>query len=76
MDKKFTDFSFEEANRMASSHTAKQLMELMQHNQSAKEAAASAQSGDISGAKKALEGFMTDPQAKALLRQLWEDYHG
>ena len=76
MDKKFTDFSFEEANRMATSHTAKQLMELMQHNQSAKEAAASAQSGDISGAKKALEGFMTDPQAKALLRQLWEDYHG
>jgi hypothetical protein len=61
---------------MASSHTAKQLIELMQHNQSAKEAAASAQSGDISGAKKALEGFMTDPQAKALLRQLWEDYHG
>jgi hypothetical protein len=76
MEKKFTDFSFEEANRMASSHTAKQLMELMQHNQNAKEAAASAQSGDISGAKKALEGFMTDPQAKALLRQLWEDYHG
>ena len=76
MDKKFTDFSFEEATRMASSHTAKQLMELMQQNQNAKEAAASAQSGDISGAKKALEGFMTDPQAKALLRQLWEDYHG
>ncbi len=76
MEKKFTDFSLEEANRFASSAAGKQLIDMMQSNPAAMQAAQSAQIGNMEQAKQALEGFMANPQAQALLRQLWEEYHG
>ena len=76
MEKKFTDFSLEEASRLASSATGQKLIGLMQQHPGAQNAAASAQSGDMEQAKQALQSFMSNPQAKALLRQLWEEYHG
>ncbi len=76
MEKKFTDFSLEEAARLAESATAQQLMDLMRQHPGTESAAASAKAGDLQQAKQALEGFMANPQAQALLRQLWEEYHG
>lgn len=73
MEKKFTDFSLEDANRIASSSAGKRLIDMMQQNPAAMQAA---QSGDMAQTKQALEGFLANPQAKALLQQLWEEYYG
>ena len=76
MEKKFTDFSLDKAARLAESDAGQRLMDLMKQNPDSKSAAESAKAGDIEQAKQALQSFMADPQAKALLRQLWEEYHG
>lgn len=76
MEKKFTDFSLNEAARLAESDAGQRLLDLMKQNPDTKTAAASAKAGDMEQAKQALQSFMADPQAKALLRQLWEEYHG
>ena len=76
MEKKFTDFSFDEASRLASSTTGQQLLELLKQNPDGQSAAAAAQSGDMEQTKKALAGIMNSLHAQALLRQLWEEYHG
>ena len=76
MEKKFTDFSFDEATRLASTSTGQQLLDLLQQNPDAQRAAASAKSGDLEETRTALSGIMRDPMAQALLRQLWEEYHG
>lgn len=76
MEKKFTDFSPEEAAKLAQTSAAKQLMALFQQQPDAKSVASSARKGDIAQAQKGLQEFMENPQAKALLRQLWEEYHG
>lgn len=76
MEKKFTDFSLEEAAKLAQSPAAQQLMELFRQRPDAKKVVNQAKSGDLQQAKSSIDSFMTDPQAKALLRQLWEEYHG
>ena len=76
MEQKFTDFSPKEAARLAQSPAAQQLMDLLRQRPDAQEAAASAKNGDLEQAKSSLSSIMADPQAKALLRQLWEEYHG
>ena len=76
MEKKFTDFSLDKAARMAKTNAGQQLMDLMKQHPDTVNAAESARNGDMEQAKKALEGFISNPQAQALLRQLWEEYHG
>lgn len=76
MEKKFTDFSLDEASRLASSTTGQQLLDLLKQSPDGQNAAAAAQSGDLEQTKRALSGIMNSPHAQALLRQLWEEYHG
>lgn len=76
MEKKFTDFSLEEASRLASSAAGQQLIDLLKQDPGTKNAAESAKVGDLEQTRHALEGFIANPQARALLRQLWEEYHG
>ena len=76
MEKKFTDFSPEEAAKLAQSPAARQLMAMFQQRPDAKAVTASAQKGDLAQARQELQAFMDNPQTKALLRQLWEEYHG
>jgi hypothetical protein len=76
MEKKFTDFSPEEAAKLAQTPAAKQLMALFQQQPDAQSVTSSAQRGDMAQASQGLRQFMENPQTKALLRQLWEEYHG
>ncbi len=78
MEKKYDDFSMQEAMRLAQSDAGQQLLQLLKnnHSQAAKTAMDSAQSGDLFRAKQALQGFLSDPQALALLQQLKEGNHG
>ena len=78
MEKKYDDFSMREAMRLAQSDTGQQLLQLLKNNHSdaARAAMDSAQNGDIAQAQKALQAFLTDPQAQALLRELREGRHG
>ena len=76
MEKKFTDFSPQDAQKLAQTPAAQQLMALFQQQPDAKNVASSAQKGDLEQARKGLQAFMDNPQTKALLRQLWEEYHG
>ncbi len=76
MEKKFSDFSLDEAARLAETSVGKQLLERMQRDPRAQTAHAHVGAGDMEHAKQALGAMMDDPQTKALLRQLWEEYHG
>jgi DNA polymerase IIIc chi subunit len=76
MEKKFTDFSPHDAQKLAQTPAAQQLIALFQQQPEANRVASSAQKGDLEQARKGLQDFMDNPQTKALLRQLWEEYHG
>lgn len=76
MEKKFSDFSLEKAARLAKTPVGQQLIGRMQSDPQAQAACESAGAGDLERAKQALGALMDDPQTKALLRQLWEEYHG
>ena len=74
--KKFTDFSREDAQKLAKTPAAQQLMALFRNRPEAQSVASCAQNGDLEQARQGLQEFMDNPQTKALLRQLWEEYHG
>ncbi len=78
MQKNFAQFSMEDALRLAKSDTGKQLLGLLQtnHAEAASAASESVGKGDYEDAQRALKELMADPQAKALLRLLWEEYYG
>ena len=78
MEKKYEDFSMQEAMRLAQSDAGQQLLQLLQHNHgnAAQVALNRAKDGDMQQAKQALQAFLSDPKAQALLRQLKEDGHG
>lgn len=78
MEKKYDDFSVQEAMRLAQSDAGQQLLQLLKsnHSQAAQTAMDSAQSGDLLRVKQALQNFLSDPQAQALLQQLKEGNHG
>ena len=77
MEQKYDDFSMQEAMRLAQSDTGQQLLQLLQrnHGNAAKIALDRAKDGDMQQAQKALQAFLSDPQAQALLRQLKEGSH-
>lgn len=78
MQKNFAQFSMEDALKLANSDAGKQLLGLLQndHAEAASAASESAGKGDYAQAQQALKDLMADPQAKALLRLLWEEYYG
>lgn len=78
MQKNFPEFSMEDALRLAKSDAGKQLLELLQtnHAEAASAASESVGKGDYQQAQQALSELMADPQAKALLRLIWEEYYG
>ena len=78
MEKKYDGFSMQEAMRLAQSDAGQQLLQLLRsnHSDAARSAIEKAQDGDIAQAKQALQAFLSDPQAQALLQQLKEDNHG
>ena len=78
MEKKYDDFSIQEAMRLAQSDTGQQLLQLLKnsHGDAARSAMTSAQKGDIVQAQKVLQAFLSDPKAQALLRELKEGHHG
>lgn len=75
MQKKFDDFSVQEAMRLANTDAGRQLTALFQQQQGG----AFPNTGtdaDIEQIKRSLAAFMKDPKAKALLRQLQEEQNG
>lgn len=78
MEKNFSNFSMEDVMRLANTDAGRQLMALLQedHARAANDAVSSARTGDMEKARQALAVFLSDPRAKALLRQLQEDHHG
>lgn len=78
MEKKYEDFSIQEAMRLAQSDAGQQLLQMLrsQHSDAACTALERAKDGDIQQAKQALQAFLSDPKAQALLQQLKEAPHG
>ena len=77
MEKKngdFMNFSAEDAKRIAQSDTARQLIALLQQQNSGQlqQAMAQASAGDLQQAKQTLSGLLANPETMALLRKLKE----
>lgn len=74
----FRDFDMQQAMLLAQSDAAKQLFALLQSGDPAalQSAMALAATGDMTGARKILDGMMTSPQAQSLLQKLQGDRHG
>ena len=64
--------SMQEVLRLAASPAGQQLIALMQQKGGTKfeQAMQQAAEGDYTGAKRAMESFLTDPQAQRLLKEL------
>ena len=64
--------SIQEVLRLAASPAGQQLIALMQKNggNEFKQAMQQAAAGDYTGAKRAVESLLTDPQAQRLLKEL------
>lgn len=64
--------SMQEVLRLAASPAGQQLIALMQQKGGTKfeQAMQQAAAGDYTGAKRAMESFLTDPQAQRLLKEL------
>ena len=71
-------FSMEEIQRLAQSDAGKQLLRLLENSpgNASETVRSSMQSGNTEHAKRAIEAFLSDPKARALLKQLEGEYHG
>lgn len=72
MQKNSSDFSMQEALRLANSDAGRELLALFSQMDSGKreQAAAQAAAGDYEQVKKTLSELLSSPQAKALMKQL------
>jgi len=72
MEKNSGNLNIQKAMELANSPTGQQLLSLLRSSDPEKleQATQNAESGDYSGALDALQGFLSDPQARALLKQL------
>ena len=77
MDKNFQNFSMQEAMKLAKSDAGRQLLALLQqqNSQQLQDAMTQAGSGNYSQAKETLSKILDNPQAKALLNQLGREKH-
>ena len=78
MQKKTEDFSQQEAMRLAQSPAMQQLLAMLQQQNSGQldKIMTMAKSGDMVGAGNALQGMLSSPDAKKLIRQLEEQRNG
>lgn len=74
MEKNKDNFSPEEIKKMAQTQQAQQLMSML-GSQQAENVRQNLRSGNMADVQKALQTFLADPQAQALLKQL-EEGHG
>lgn len=72
MEQNISNFSIEEAKRMAQSKAGKQLIALLQaqNPQKMQSAMNQASSGDIEQLKQTLSAFIAAPEVQSLLKQL------
>ena len=72
MNKKYGDFSVDEAMRLAKSPAGQQLIAMLQNADSQKlqQAAAQANSGQYDAAQNTLQSLLSDPKVRALMQQL------
>ena len=78
MQKKSEDFSVQEAMRLAKTPAGQQLIALLQQEKGDKlqDIIRLAQAGNMQAAGSALQGVLSDPTAKALIREMEETSHG
>ena len=78
MQKKTEDFSQQEAMRLAQTPAMQQLLAMLQQQNSGQldKIMTMAKSGDMAGAGNALQGMLSSPDAKKLIRQLEEQRNG
>ena len=67
------NFSMEQAKAFASSPAGRQLLELIQQKggNDLSKAQSFAAAGDMTKAKEALSSLLSDPQIRAMIKQLW-----
>ncbi len=70
MRKNEDDFSAEKIRQLAQSDAGRQLMAMLEGSSAANAVRASAQSGDMEEAKRAVSAFLNDPAARELLKKL------
>ena len=72
MEKKFDDFSMQEAKRLANTPTGQQLISLMKQTdpEAVQKALAQAAAGDLSQIQQTLAPLMASPEVKALLKKM------
>lgn len=78
MEKKFEDFSMQEALRLAGTDAGKQLLALLKQENTAtlQQAADQAAAGSYDQVKNTLSAILSTPEAQALLKQLGGNQHG
>ncbi len=70
------NISPKELQRLAESPAGQQLMQLLQSQHADAVASVQQAPDDLVRAKNALQSFLADPQAQALIRMLQEEHHG
>ena len=72
MEKKFQDFSMDEVMRLAKSPAGKQLIAILQQQNSGQlqQAMTQAKSGDYANASKTVNDMLSSPEAQKLLKEL------
>lgn len=72
MEKKFQDFSMDEVMRLAKSPAGKQLLSMLQQQDSGQlqQAMSQAKTGDYANASKTLSDMLSSPEAQKLLKEL------
>jgi len=72
MEKKFQDFSMDEVMRLAKSPAGKQLIAMLQQQNSGQlqQAVTQAKTGDYANASKTLNDMLASPEAQKLLKEL------
>lgn len=78
MKKNSEGFSMQDAYRLAQSDTGKQLIALLQsqNSETIGKAVAQANAGDTDAAQQTLSQLLRSPQVRALMEQLRRDGHG
>ena len=74
----FDELSMQDAMRLANSRTGQQLLSMMKNSdpKMLEKAASQAASGDYEQLKQTMSAFLSNPEMRALLEQLWRQKNG
>ena len=74
----FDEMSMQDAMRLANSRTGQQLLSMMKNSdpKMLEKAASQAASGDYEQLKQTMSAFLSNPEMRALLEQLWRQKNG